>query len=224
MPTTNGKKIPYFDNHGAVLNLEGFPGEVIFENNLVKNNMYFIRDVFPSFRSNSDVTRTLSQFVTDNQVQMIICADSGLKTRFFGDYLTSLTEQDSAALSKLEKHSAIYISKPEWPLRFENNIFSGNVGTFGGAISINNPIFKNQTTAELDCNRITENLACPVDIATKTAAASACDQTISVYTVAMNDAVVLCATSGAFCTTEVTALSTAVDACETTIVNSGAES
>jgi hypothetical protein len=59
--------------------------------------------------------------------------------------LTSLTEQNSADLSKLEKHSAIYISKPEWPVSFENNIFSDNVGVFGGAISINNPVFKNLT-------------------------------------------------------------------------------
>jgi hypothetical protein len=51
MPKNNGKLIPYFDNHGAVLNLEGFPGEIIFNGNEVKNNMYFIRDVFPSYRS-----------------------------------------------------------------------------------------------------------------------------------------------------------------------------
>lgn len=48
-------------------------------------------------------------------------------------------------LSKLEKHSAIYIGRPEWPMRFEDNTFKGNVGFFGGAVSINSPVFRNIT-------------------------------------------------------------------------------
>lgn len=55
-------------------------------------------------------------------------------------------------LSKLEKHSAIYIGRPEWPMRFEQNTFSGNVGFFGGAISINSPVFKNITEPSLVLN------------------------------------------------------------------------
>ena len=48
--TSDIKQYPYFDNHGAVLNVEAFPGEIYFNQNTIKNNMYFIRDVFPSYR------------------------------------------------------------------------------------------------------------------------------------------------------------------------------
>lgn len=68
MPTINGKLIPYFDNHGAVLNVESFPGEIIFNDNTVENNMYFVRDVFPSYRSSSDIELLLDSFISDNQV------------------------------------------------------------------------------------------------------------------------------------------------------------
>ena len=72
---------------------------------------------------------------------MIKCESDGTKKRFFGDYLKSTAEQDSSFLSKLEKHSAIHISQPKWPVAFIDNNFVGNVGVFGGAISINNPVF-----------------------------------------------------------------------------------
>ena len=49
--TADAKQYPYFDGHGAVLNAEAFPGEIYFTGNTIKNNMYFIRDVFPSYRS-----------------------------------------------------------------------------------------------------------------------------------------------------------------------------
>lgn len=71
MPTTNGKLIPYFDNHGAVLNVESFPGEIVFKNNQVKNNMYFVRDVYPSYRKESDIEPLLDSFIKDDQVQML---------------------------------------------------------------------------------------------------------------------------------------------------------
>lgn len=64
MPTAEGKLIPYFDNHGAVLNVEGFPGEIHFEDNVIKNNMYFVRDVFPSLRNDTDIDLTFDKFVS----------------------------------------------------------------------------------------------------------------------------------------------------------------
>jgi len=45
----NGKHHPYFNHHGAVLNIEAFPGKIDFTKNDVKNNMYFINDVYPGF-------------------------------------------------------------------------------------------------------------------------------------------------------------------------------
>lgn len=149
--SVNAKKYPYFDNHGAVLNVEGFPGRIEFTKNTIKNNMYFIRDVFPSYRKLSDTLTPFASFLTqeENQIQMIKCESNGAKKRFFGDYLKSTLEQDSGLLSKLEKHSAIYIAKPKWPVIFTENTFDGNVGIFGGAVSINSPVFRNTTDSSL---------------------------------------------------------------------------
>jgi len=84
-----------------------------------------------------------------DQVQMLKCNADGSKVRFFGNYLNSFVEQDASLLSKLEKHSAIYIESPKWPIYFAENNFIGNVGLFGGAISINTPTFKNATSFKL---------------------------------------------------------------------------
>ena len=65
--STAAKKYPYFDNHGAVLNIEGFPGEINFSNNTIKNNMYFIRDVFPSYRTSLDTATTFDSFLTSDK-------------------------------------------------------------------------------------------------------------------------------------------------------------
>ena len=85
------KQYPYFDNHGAVLNAEGFPGEIYFNQNTIKHNMYFIRDVFPSYRSKQDSQTLFEYFKSSDQVQMIKCATDGTKKRFFGDYLNANT-------------------------------------------------------------------------------------------------------------------------------------
>ena len=41
---------PAFDNHGSVLNLQGFPGGVKIAESTIKNNLVFIPDVYPSWR------------------------------------------------------------------------------------------------------------------------------------------------------------------------------
>ena len=91
--TSDSKQYPYFDNHGAVLNVEGFPGEIYFNKNTIKNNMYFIRDVFPSYRSRYDSQTLFEYFLSSDQVQMIKCSTGGTKKRFFGDYLNANTPQ-----------------------------------------------------------------------------------------------------------------------------------
>lgn len=55
-------KYPTFDNHGAVLNLQGFPGSVKISESTINNNMAFIPDVYPSKRSWLDEKEALSSF------------------------------------------------------------------------------------------------------------------------------------------------------------------
>ena len=72
----DGKHHPYLDHHGAVLNIQGFPGKIDFIKNTVKNNMYFINDVFPGYRGTKQQNTPLEAFMKDNQVQMIKCDPS----------------------------------------------------------------------------------------------------------------------------------------------------
>jgi len=41
-------RYPTFDNHGSVLNLQGFPGGVKVSGSTFKNNLVYISDIFPS--------------------------------------------------------------------------------------------------------------------------------------------------------------------------------
>ena len=50
-------------------------------------------------------------------------------------------DQPSEDLSKLEKHSTIYIAFHESPLIMSSNTFDSNVGLFGGAVTIESPNF-----------------------------------------------------------------------------------
>lgn len=47
---------------------------------------------------------------------------------------------------KFERLSVIYISRNLNMMYFKNTIFNRNVGTFGGAITINSPNFQNTST------------------------------------------------------------------------------
>lgn len=90
------KVIPYFDNHGAVLNLEGFPGKVSVKDSSIENNMYYIADVFPTYRETKGTETPWRTFYSDDadnsQMYMVKCQVDSSKMRFFGDYLASTRE------------------------------------------------------------------------------------------------------------------------------------
>ena len=90
----NTKQVPYFNHHGAVLNVEGFPGEIVFKQNTVKNIMYFIPEVFPTNRVEGVVQLEFDNFLNaeTGQVSTTYCDGLDQKQRFFGDYLNSFTE------------------------------------------------------------------------------------------------------------------------------------
>lgn len=50
---------------------------------------------------------------------------------------------------EFERLSVIYISRNRKPMIFSGNTFTGNTGTFGGAISINSPNFRTINTPYL---------------------------------------------------------------------------
>ena len=92
---------PTFDNHGSVMNLQGYPGVIRVTGSTITNNMVFIQDIFPSKRSPSDDVELLSNFVNSEtgQIKTTRCNSSLNTKRFFSDYLDSLREQPSHELS-----------------------------------------------------------------------------------------------------------------------------
>ena len=87
-------KYPVFDNHGSVLNLQGFPGGVRVEESTFSKNMVFIPDIYPTRRSSSDEAEYLSYYMNSEtgQVMTTRCNNSSKKKRLFSDFLTSLSE------------------------------------------------------------------------------------------------------------------------------------
>ena len=45
---------PTFDNHGAVINLQAFPGVVKISGSTFKKNIAFIPEIYPAMRSQYD--------------------------------------------------------------------------------------------------------------------------------------------------------------------------
>ena len=54
---------PAFDNHGSVINLQGFPGNVRMTGSTITNNLVYVPDVFPSKRKPEDENELLSSFI-----------------------------------------------------------------------------------------------------------------------------------------------------------------
>ena len=65
-------KYPYFDNHGAVLNSQGFPGAISFVNCTVMNTLPYIPAVRPTMRASSVKPNDLSVYkdVINGQVHL----------------------------------------------------------------------------------------------------------------------------------------------------------
>lgn len=145
---------PTFDNHGSVMNLQGYPGSVNVIGSTITNNLVYIPDVFPSKRSPLDETEYLSNFINTEtgQIMTTRCNSTLATKRLFSDYLNSLTELESEELSQFEKHSPIYISYPRNPIVFDDNQFESNIGLFGGTISIDSPNFVDDVSDEMTRN------------------------------------------------------------------------
>lgn len=60
--TLTDVEYPTFDNHGAVLNLQGFPGWIKVYTSTFSNNMVYVPEIYPSRRSASDETELFSNF------------------------------------------------------------------------------------------------------------------------------------------------------------------
>lgn len=87
---------PYSDNHGSVVNIQGFPGEVMIYNNTIEKNLAYI-PAAQTFRQDYREPIDFSSFLDSEHGQVYIC--SSLQYRFFTEYLKSYIEQPSETLN-----------------------------------------------------------------------------------------------------------------------------
>lgn len=96
LPVTNLTTLEYptFDNHGSVMNLQGYPGFVKVKESTFSNNMVYIPDIYPSKRSKSGDYEDVSYFKNSltGQIRTTRCNDESLTKRLFSDVFTSLKE------------------------------------------------------------------------------------------------------------------------------------
>ena len=88
---------PTFDNHGSVMNLQGFPGSVRVTGSSINNNLIYVPDIFPSKRSSLDENELLSNFINTEtgQIMTTRCNSTLATKRLFSDYLNSLNAVES---------------------------------------------------------------------------------------------------------------------------------
>lgn len=72
------------------------------------------------------------------EVRMGTCSDNQKDIRFMETVLRQ-SEDVEELYDLFERISVIYISRPRNSVLFDSNIFSRNIGMFGGAITINSP-------------------------------------------------------------------------------------
>ena len=103
LPVNNFADLMYpgFDNHGSVLNLQGFSGKVEMFDSEVKLNFVFIPDMFPSKRfAYAEEDRLEYYYNKDySQFKTTRCNYQGNVTRLFSNYLTSVNEHPDEVIS-----------------------------------------------------------------------------------------------------------------------------
>ena len=144
LPMSGHPEISYepFDNHGSILNLQGFPGKVAVYNSDVFMNFAFVPDIYPSKRGLHEPEESLVHYLNPNfhQFSTTRCLNGKVR-RLFSNYLTSVNEHPDAMMSQLEKYSPIFIGNSIEPVIIRKSNFTQNIGLFGGAISVDNPDF-----------------------------------------------------------------------------------
>ena len=110
---------PYVDNHGSVVNLRGYPGQVNFYNNTIEKNFAHIAAVRTQ-REEATELLNFADFEDSTNGQLYTCANG---KRLLSQYLTSYFEQPSETLNQLETYSPIFISANEGPMIFIDNVF-----------------------------------------------------------------------------------------------------
>ena len=110
---------PYVDNHGSVVNLRGYPGQVNFYNNTIEKNFAHIAAVRTQ-REEATELLNFADFEDSTNGQLYTCANGN---RLLSQYLTSNIEQPSETLNQLETYSPIFISANEGPMIFIDNVF-----------------------------------------------------------------------------------------------------
>lgn len=103
--------------------------------------MHFVPNIYykyrrPEAKGNSD---TFYDELKTQEYQLTICDQQIYSDKYFFNSGFSQEDDIEEFFDKFERLGLIYISRNYGPMIFKDNTFTDNIGTFGGAITINSP-------------------------------------------------------------------------------------
>ncbi|TNV74720.1 hypothetical protein FGO68_gene12535 [Halteria grandinella] len=136
--------MPAFIHKGIVLNIEDFGGQVEITDCTFEKNQHFTSKMWYRFRSDiaTENRGTFLDSALSNEQKLKYCDWLTGSEKYFFNIGFSQEDDIESFYDEFERLSVIYISRNKAPMIFTNNVFSGNIGTFGGAVSINSPNFQ----------------------------------------------------------------------------------
>jgi hypothetical protein len=145
------------------LNVEDFGGFIEISNCTFAQNMHFIPEIMISSFS-EEFQRSIEYFkepAVTKEYKLAICDTDSYTDKYFFHEGISQDDDIDSYYDKFERLSMIYISRNRNPTIIKDNIFTGNIGTFGGSISINSPNFQTKDSPYIIIhdNVFTENMA-----------------------------------------------------------------
>ncbi|CDW73676.1 UNKNOWN [Stylonychia lemnae] len=148
---------------GIVLNIEGFDGKIEIAGSKFRLNTHFIPElIMPPLRKNyiKNSDHFIDQFLT-NELKFAICNQDSLTDEFFLAHGISMSDDIDKYFDQFERLGLIYISRNKEYTIIRQNLFQDNIGTFGGAITIDSPDWAqgNNPYLVISDNRFVTNFA-----------------------------------------------------------------
>jgi hypothetical protein len=131
-----------------------------------ERNMHYIPAIHYKFQKPQSAGNSLSFFdsSTTQEYQLSICSQVNYTDQYFFNMGFFYSDDLDSFFDSFERLSVIYISRNRDSTIIKDNTFKQNIGTFGGAISINSPRWSASDTTKLPYvvmrgNKFTGNMA-----------------------------------------------------------------
>ena len=129
---------PKFVNHGLLINIDQYPGDIYLYKNTIQSNTHFIRPIVFN-KTKAVENMPLASFLqpTTSQYFAVSCTTQD-QIRFLVASQANL-DQNLVNYDLFEHFGTVIISRSMGTVAFQLNNFTNNFGTFGGAVLIDSP-------------------------------------------------------------------------------------